>query len=203
MSLKLESVDIAQWAFTAHFTSTCIHARSYYLNLSVGYIFFLMVDPVSAILGIATSITALIKTGQTIYGWVQSLQDATGSLRELGMVLVEFNRLLANLQHDLDDEAVRLKIHPEETNVIIGDAKDTPQKLQSVIEGVRSDGIDARKIQWVLNERRCQSLQRRLARHRDSFRGIYNTTQIVKMSVVIQVSALVVRIGCIEALASR
>ena len=163
-----------------------------------------MADPVSAILGIATSITALIKTGRTIYGWVQSLQDATGSLRELGMVLVEFNRLLASLQHDLDDEAIRLKIPPEETNIIIGDAKDTLQKLQAVIEGVRkSDGTDARKLQWLLNERRCQSLQRRLARHRDSFQGIYNMIQSVQMSVAIQASSLLPRISGIEVFAFR
>ena len=71
----------------------------------------------------------MIKTGQTIYGWVQSFRDATGSLRELQMLLIEFNRLLANLQHDLEDENVRRRIPPEETNLIIGDAKETLRKL--------------------------------------------------------------------------
>lgn len=144
-------------------------------------------DPVSAILGIATSITALITTGQTIYGWVRSFQDATGNLRELRILLIEFNRLLANLQHDLDDENVRRRIPPEETNITIGEAKETLRKLQAAIEGVRrNDGNDARRIQWLLNEKRCQSLQQRLIRHRDAIQGIYNMVQCAQMSVYLQ-----------------
>jgi len=144
-------------------------------------------DPVSAILGIVSSITALINSGKTIYGWVQSFQGATGSLYELQILLIEFNRLLANLQHDLDDENVRRRIPPEETNLIIGDAKETLQKLQVAIEGVRrNDGNDADRIQWLLNEKRCQNLQQRLARHRDSFQGIYNVVQSAQMSVYLQ-----------------
>lgn len=144
-------------------------------------------DPVSAILGIATSITALINTGQTIYRWVQSFQDATGSLRELQILLIEFNRVLINLQHDLDNEDVRRRIPPEETNLIIGETKETLRRLQASIEGVRrGDGNDARRIQWLLNEKRCQSLQQRLARHRDSLQGIYNMIQSIQMFVYLQ-----------------
>jgi hypothetical protein len=144
-------------------------------------------DPVSAILGIATSITALIKTGQTIYGWVQSFQDATGSLRELRILLIEFNRVLAYLQHELDDETVQLRIPPEETNIIIGEAKDTLRKLQATIQRVRrNDGNDARRIQMLLNEKKCQSLQQRLVRHRDSLQGIYNMLHSIQLYVDIQ-----------------
>jgi hypothetical protein len=139
-------------------------------------------DPVSAILGIVTSITALITTGQTIYGLVQSFQDATGALRELQILLIEFNRVLINLQIDLDNEDVRRRIPPEETNFLIGEAKETLRKLQVSIHGVRrSDGNDARGLQWLLNEKKCQGLQQRLARHRDSFQGIYNMIQIIQM----------------------
>lgn len=144
-------------------------------------------DPASAILGIVTSITTLINTGQTISGWVQSFRDATGSLRELQILLIEFNRLLANLQHDLDDENVRRRIPPEETNLITGNARETLRKLQVEIEGVRKkDGNDARGLQWLLNQKRCQSLQQQLARHRDSFQGIYNVIHIAQMSVYLQ-----------------
>jgi hypothetical protein len=72
------------------------------------------------------------------------------------MLLIEFNRLLANLQHDLEDENVRRRIPPEETNLIIGDAKETLRKLQVAMEGARrNDGNDSRRIQWLLNEKRC------------------------------------------------
>jgi len=47
----------------------------------------------------------------------------------------------------------------------------------------KNDGNDASRIQWILNERKCQGLQHRLSQHRESLHGLLVTVHSVQMYV--------------------
>ena len=96
-------------------------------------------DPASAIFGIAEGVASLLKVGQTVYGWIQGFRHATESLRELQILVVEFNRLLEILQRYLNNETVSIRIPSEETNIIIADARNTLRQLEAAIQAVRRD----------------------------------------------------------------
>lgn len=141
-------------------------------------------DPVSAVIGIAAGIASLLKVSRTIYSWIKGFRGADGNLRDLQVLFIDFNRLLVSLQRDLNDEDISRRIPPEETNIIIGLAKETLQELKNAIQAVRKvDVIDASRIQWILNERKCQGLQHRLSQHRESLHGLLASVHSVQMYV--------------------
>jgi hypothetical protein len=139
-------------------------------------------DPVSAVIGIAAGIASLLKVGRTIQGWIQEFRNADDSLQDLQILCIDFNRLLVDLQRDLNSDDIGSRIPPEETDLIIAEAKDTLLQLQDAIQVVRKgDGNDVNRIQWILKERKCQGLQHRLLQHRDSLHGMVSRVHSVKL----------------------
>src|SRR5271168_330590 len=95
-----------------------------------------MSDPVTPILGTIAAVTSLLKASRSICSWIKDYHDAPAFVAELQVYIEGFTFSVQRVQLAPSNPDIAGKIPPEQTNLLIGKAKETLQKLRVTLGNI-------------------------------------------------------------------
>jgi hypothetical protein len=137
-----------------------------------------MSDPVTPILGTIAAVTSLLKATRTISDWINDYRHAPEFVVDLQVYILGFVVFIEGVQNALSNPTIAGRIPPEQTNLVIGKAREILEQLRDALKQVlRDTGSEINRAKWVQYQGKCREVQQRLAWYRESLNGIIHTAQ--------------------------
>jgi hypothetical protein len=141
-----------------------------------------MADPVTPVLGTLAAIASLLKVARTALNCIKDFRNALAFVSDLLVYIEGYTITMQAVQWALSNpeitHKISRKIPPEQTNLIIGKARDTLDKLRVTLDSVvRNSGFDVSRSKWVQVESKCREFHRQLTFHRESLNAICSAAQ--------------------------